>query len=221
MKFTEDRLEQAIIELLAAEGYPHTVGESLDRNPDDVLIKSDLRQFLATRYKADLITEYEIESIIHKLEYLPASDLYDTNKAIMKLVADGFTLKREDYTQKDLYIQLIDYDAIGDRVMDTNCYRIVNQMDIQGFELRIPDGILYINGLPLVVFEFNNSIREDATMFDAYTQLTTRYKRDIPELFKYNALCVISDGVNSKMGSFFAPYEFYYSWRKITGDEKL
>src|SRR5699024_11280817 len=62
--FTEDRLEQAIIELLAAEGYPHTVGEALDRNPDDVLIKSDLRQFLATRYKDDLITEYEIESKI-------------------------------------------------------------------------------------------------------------------------------------------------------------
>lgn len=216
MKFTEDRLEQAIIELLAAEGYPHTIGEALDRNPDDVLIKSDLRHFLATRYKADLITEYEIESIIHKLEYLPASDLYDTNKAIMKLVADGFTLKREDYTQKDLYIQLIDYEAL-----DNNRFRIVNQMEIQGFELRIPDGILYINGLPLVVFEFKSSIREDATMFDAYTQLTTRYKRDIPELFKYNVLCVISDGVNSKMGSFFAPYEFYYSWRKVNGDEKL
>jgi len=216
LKFTEDRLEQAIIELLAAEGYPHTIGEALDRNPDDVLIKSDLRHFLATRYKADLITEYEIESIIHKLEYLPASDLYDTNKAIMKLVADGFTLKREDYTQKDLYIQLIDYEAV-----DNNRFRVVNQMEIQGFELRIPDGILYINGLPLVVFEFKSSIREDATMLDAYTQLTTRYKRDIPELFKYNALCVISDGVNSKMGSFFAPYEFYYSWRKVTGEEKL
>jgi type I restriction enzyme R subunit len=216
MKFTEDRLEQAIIELLAAEGYPHTVGEALDRNPDDVLIKSDLRQFLANRYEGDLITEYEIESIIHKLEYLPASDLYDTNKAIMKLIADGFTIKREDYTQKDLYIQLIDYEAL-----DNNRFRIVNHMEIQGFELRIPDGILYINGLPLVVFEFKSSIREDATMFDAYTQLTTRYKRDIPELSKYNALCVISDGVNSKMGSFFAPYEFYYSWRKVTGDEKL
>lgn len=226
MKFTEDRLEQAIIELLAAEGYPHTVGEALDRNPGDVLIKSDLRQFLATRYQADLITDYEIESIIHKLEYLPASDLYDTNKAIMKFIADGFFLKRDDYTQKDLYIQLIDYGVIGGHLknssaIDTNCYRIVNQMEIQGFERRIPDGILYINGLPLVVFEFKSSIREDATMFDAYTQLTTRYKRDIPELFKYNALCVISDGVNSKMGSFFAPYEFYYSWRKVTGDEKL
>ena len=84
---------------------------------------------------------------------------------------------------------------------DGNIYRIVNQMEIQGYELRIPDGILYINGLPLVVFEFKSAVREEATIYDAYTQLTTRYDRDIPELFKYNALCVISDGVNSKMGS--------------------
>jgi type I restriction enzyme R subunit len=220
MKFTEDRLEQAIIELLRVEGYPHTHGEVLTlecaRSPDEVLIKSDLREFLATRYQCDAITGYEIESIIHKLEYLPASDLYDSNKAIMKWVADGFLLKREDHLQKDLYIQLLDYDVI-----DNNHYRLVNQMEIQGYELRIPDGILYINGLPLVVFEFKSAIREDATMFDAYTQLHTRYQRDIPELFKYNALCVISDGANSKMGSFFAPYEFYYSWRKITGEEKL
>ncbi|WP_261844255.1 type I restriction endonuclease subunit R [Aliamphritea ceti] len=216
MKFTEERLEQAIIELLGKEGYLHTKGEQVGRTTEDVLIKADLRDFLAQRYQSDSITEYEIESIIHKLEFLPASDLYDTNKAIMKFVSDGFLLKREDSSQKDLYIQLIDYDEI-----DSNRYRIVNQMEIQGYELRIPDGILYINGLPLVVFEFKSAIREEATIHDAYKQLTTRYDRDIPELFKYNVLCVISDGVNTKMGSFFAPYEFYYSWRKVSGEEKL
>lgn len=216
MKFTEERLEQAIIELLKKEGYQHTRGEQLERLPEDVLIKSDLREFLAQRYRDESITAFEIEQIIHKLEYLPASDLYDTNKAIMKFVSDGFLFKREDASKKDIYIQLIDYDEL-----QNNTYRIVNQMEIQGYELRIPDGILYINGLPLVVFEFKSAIREEATIYDAYVQLTTRYDRDIPELFKYNALCVISDGVNSKMGSYFAPYEFYYSWRKITGEEKL
>lgn len=241
MKFTEERLEQAIIDLLGKEGYPHTCGESIERAPEDVLIKSDLREFLTKRYQIEGITGYEIEQIIHKLEYLPASDLYDTNKAIMKFVSDGFLLKREDASKKDLYIRLIDYDSVVAELnsqpqeplkvaepslsyfskQDTNIYRVVNQMEIQGYELRIPDGILYINGLPLVVFEFKSAIREEATIYDAYIQLTTRYDRDIPELFKYNALCVISDGVNNKMGSYFAPYEFYYSWRKITGEEKL
>ena len=55
---------------------------------------------------------------------------------------------------------------------------------------------------------------------DAYTQLTVRYRRDIPELFKYNAFIVISDGANNKYGSFFSPYDFFYAWRKIEADDK-
>ena len=94
-------------------------------------------------------------------------------------------------------------------------------MEIRGFETRIPDLILYVNGLPLVIFEFKSAIRENATLHDAYTQLSIRYKRDIPEIFKYNAFCVISDGVNTKMSSIFSPYEFFYSWRKISEKDQI
>ena len=151
----------------------------------------------------------------------------------MKLVSDGFLLKREDHTQKDLYIQLIDYSELiafraptSEQVpsivaedaatygSSNNLFKIVNQLEITGYEKRIPDGILYINGLPLVVFEFKSAIREEATIHKAFEQLTVCYQRDIPELFKFNAFCVISDGVNSKCGSFFARYEFWYAWRR-------
>ncbi|MEG0529071.1 MAG: DEAD/DEAH box helicase family protein, partial [Bacilli bacterium] len=71
-----------------------------------------------------------------------------------------------------------------------------------------------------VVFEFKTAIEEDITIHDAFKQLTVRYRRDIPELIKHNAFCVISDGVNNKAGTLFSPYEFYYGWNKITGDEK-
>ena len=216
MKFTEEALEEAIIELILKQDISHLPGGKINREPTDVLIKDDLKQFLQAQYADDAITNSEIESIIRMLESKPASDLYDSNKAIMKMVSDGFLLKREDRNKKDLFIQLIDYSAA-----DQNIYKIVNQMEIVGFEKRIPDGILYINGLPLVVLEFKTATREEATIHDAYVQLTTRYKRDIPELFKYNAFCVISDGANNKAGSFFAPYEFFYAWRKITGNEKL
>ncbi|MGB0259330.1 MAG: type I restriction endonuclease subunit R, partial [Coraliomargarita sp.] len=73
--------------------------------------------------------------------------------------------------------------------------------------------------LPLVVFEFKSAIREEPKIFDAFEQLTIRYKRSIPELFKYNAFCVISDGANSRAGSFFAKYDFWYPWRKVDGSE--
>jgi type I restriction enzyme R subunit len=178
--------------------------------------------------------------VIKQLEAYSTADLYESNKAIMKLVSDGFLLKREDRTQKDLYVQLIDYSDLvafrdpkpgelpeivaedaGSYGTGGNIFKIVNQLEIIGYEKRIPDGILYINGLPLVVFEFKSAIREEATIHDAFVQLTVRYQRDIPELFKYNAFCVISDGVNNKAGSFFAPYEFFYAWRKTDGSDLI
>ncbi|MBW1937343.1 MAG: type I restriction endonuclease subunit R [Deltaproteobacteria bacterium] len=238
MKFTEAKLEQAIIELLKKEGYPHVLGETISREPGEVLIKEDLKNFLASTYADDHITANEIDSIIRKLETLPASDLYESNKAIMKMVADGFLLKREDRSQKDLYIQLIDYSdlepfhtpkagEVATVVAEphaaygtgNNICKMVNQLEIMGYEKRIPDGILYINGLPLVVFEFKSAIREETTIYDAFVQLTVRYKRDIPELLKYNGFSVISDGVNNRAGSLFAPYEFFYGWRKTDGSD--
>ncbi len=234
MKFNEAKLEQAVIDLLAAEGYPHTLGADIARSPEEVLIKADLKAFLQRKYSHEGITDNEIQQIVRKLQVLPASDLYDSNKAIMKWVSDGFILKREDRSKKDLFIQLLDYNDLnrlgntahlqlaaepeeGYHTKDNNIYKLVSQLEIQGQEKRIPDAVLYVNGLPLVVFEFKTAINENTNIFDAYEQLTIRYKRDIPELFKYNAFCVISDGVNTKAGSFFAPYDFYYAWRKIEG----
>lgn len=215
-KFTEECLEEAIIKLFEKEDIEYLQGNDIIREKDDVLLKEDIKTFLSKQYQKDNITPSEINSIIRQLLILPHSNIYESNKSIMKIVSDGFLIKREDRSKKDLYIQLIDYSK-----SDNNTYKIVNQIEIQGYETRIPDGILYINGLPLVVFEFKSAIREEATIHDAYVQLTTRYRRDIPELFKYNALCVISDGVNNKCGSFFAPYEFFYAWRKITGNESI
>src|SRR5690625_4651754 len=204
--------------------------------PEDVLIEDDIIDFLLPQYKKEGLTLNEAKSIVLQLKTLPASELYKSNKKIMRWLSDGFILKREDRNQKDIWVSLIDYAGL-DRQMqgknldtlsvaepqenygDNNIYKFVNQLEIVGTEKRIPDGILYINGLPVVVFEFKTAIQENTTIYDAYVQITTRYKRDIPELFKYNAFCVISDGANSKMGSFFAPYEFYYAWRRIEDHE--
>jgi type I restriction enzyme R subunit len=237
MKFTEAKLEQAFIELLAQEGFSHHLGLSIVRSPVEVLIEKDLQDFLLKQYQHLGITLTEIQSIILQLKSLPSSDLYESNKIFVKMLADGFILKREDRSQKDIYIQLIDYSGLNKhqqpkekelstivadgqeayKLKDNNIYKFVNQLEITGTEKRIPDGIIYINGLPLVVFEFKSAIREECNIHDAYVQLTTRYKRAIPELFKYNAFCVISDGANNKAGSLFATYDFYYAWRRVAG----
>ena len=145
MKFTEQKLELAFIELLKEEQIFHTNGSKLKRTKDEVLLKEDLESFLLGRYKKENLIKSEVEQIIRKLEVYSATDLYDSNREIINLITNGFTFKREDSTKQDIYIELIDYNEVN-----RNSFRFVNQLEIKGYEVRIPDGIVYVNGLPLV-----------------------------------------------------------------------
>ena len=207
----EAQLELSVMELFQKEGYEYLSGDTLMREKSDVLIKDDLRSYLLTKYAPDGITPSEVETIILGLVRTSCDPLYDANKEVLTKIIDGFVFRREDKTKKDLFIRLIDFED-----KDKNIFKVVNQVEVQGMhELRIPDAVVFVNGLPLVVIEFKSAVRENATIHNAYEQLTIRYTRDIPELFKYNAFVVISDGVNNKYGSLFAGYDYFYAWRKI------
>ena len=214
--FNEHSLEMAIMELFQDENYEYISGDMIQRKQTEVLLENDIKSYLKDKYASENLTENEIDGIILSLRSISGS-IYEANKSICKMLCDGFILNREDRSQKDLYINLIDFENI-----ENNIFKIVNQFEIEGVnnQIRIPDAILFVNGLPIVVFEFKSAVREDATIMDAYKQLTVRYKRDIPELFKYNAFVVISDGANNKYGSFFSKYDFFYSWRKIESTDK-
>lgn len=215
MTFNEHALEMSIMELFEDEGYEHLSGSDIHREKSEVLLVDDIKNYLYDKYADDEITPSEVESIILMLRSA-SGNLYEINKSVFKMICDGFIFNREDRTQKDIFIQLIDFDN-----PEYNIFKIVNQVEVQGREqLRIPDGIVYVNGLPLVVLEFKSAVQENTTIMDAYKQLTVRYRRDIPEIFKYNAFVVISDGVNNKYGSLFSPYEFFYAWRKIDEADK-
>lgn len=112
MKFTEAKLEQAFIELLGNEGFPHFLGNTISRADDEVLIEEDLQHYLLNRYKKEQLTEIEAQSIILQLKTLSSADLYESNKKIIRWLADGFILKREDRKQKDIHIELIDYSGL-------------------------------------------------------------------------------------------------------------
>lgn len=216
MPFNEHALEMSIMELFKDNEYVYLSGEQIHREKSDVLLVDDLKEFLYNKYAKNDITASEVDSIVLALRTISGS-LYEANKAFCKLLTDGFVFNREDRSQKDFHINLIDFDDF-----DKNLFKIVNQVEIEGIgnQIRIPDSIVYINGIPVVVLEFKSAIKENTTIHDAHTQLTVRYRRDIPELFKYNAFVVISDGVNNKFGSLFTPYEFFYSWRKINEDDQ-
>ena len=214
--FNEHALEMSIMELFQDAEYTYIKGDKIHRERKEVLLTDDLKQYLYNKYAQNNITPTEVDSIILMLKNISGS-LYDINKEVYKMISDGFIFTREDRTQKDIFINLIDFET-----PENNIFKIVNQFEIVGVDnqMRIPDGIVFINGIPVVVFEFKSAKKENTTILDAYTQLTVRYRRDIPELFKYNAFVVISDGANTKYGSFFSPYEFFYAWRKIEADDK-
>lgn len=214
--FNEHALEMSIMELFKDEEYTYVSGDQIHRERTEVLLTDDLKQYIYNRYAKDGITQSEVNSIILMLRNIGGT-IYEANKAVFKLISDGFIFNREDRTQKDLYIELIDFDT-----PENNIFKAVNQFEIEGVnnQLRIPDGIVFVNGIPVVVLEFKSAVKENTTIMDAYKQLTVRYRRDIPELFKYNAFIVISDGANNKYGSFFSPYNFFYAWRKVNSEDK-
>lgn len=214
--FSEAQLEQAFIELFKQEGYDYVHGENITRDTRDVILYEDLRHFLQKRYKTEGITEDEINRAIAKLETSEGGGVYTENVEALRLLQEGFSLKRTNPKLPNLYVCPIDYAEMGN-----NSFKFVNQFAIEGEHHRIPDGIVFVNGLPLVVLEFKNAIKQNTTIENAYKQLTNRYRRDIPKPFRYNAFVVISDGVNNKIGSLFAPYEFFYGWHKAEATDSV
>ena len=213
--FNEHSLEMAIMELFEQQGYAYQNGETVHKELSEVLLLDDLRMFLADRYADEGITPLEIERVIAHLTADTGASLYEQNAHVHRLMTEGFTVKREDAALPDLFVVPIDFEH-----SDRNLFKIVNQLEIKGTEKRIPDGIVYVNGLPVVVLEFKSAVKEETTIMDAFTQLTVRYRRDIPNLFRYNAFVVISDGVNNKYGTLFSPYDFFYAWRKVERSDK-
>lgn len=215
MKFKEEDLENIIINCIKDKRYSYKHGDDIERNYEDVLLESDLRDFLNRKYISNEINNDEIDNIILSLKTISSSNLYEANKKIFLKMVEGENFTRLDRSKKDFYLQLFDFEN-----PENNIFKVCNQVIIKGNQKRIPDAIIYINGIPVVIWEFKSTTREDATIHDAYTQITTRYTRDIPELFKYNAFVVISDGINSKMGSVFSDYEHFYAWRKVNDTDK-
>ena len=214
-KFTEAELEQAIIELFTVQGYTYVHGENIHRQYEDILLLDDLRSFLTARYATENLSDVEIQKIINKLNLINATPLYIGNREAFWLVNEGFDLIRDDISKVALHVDYIDFDH-----PENNIFKVVNQYSVQGEHLRRPDLLVFINGIPVTICEFKTAIEEDTTIYDAWEQITIRYCRDIPKLMRYCFLSVISDGANTRMGSIFTPYQYYYSWNKANDTDK-
>jgi type I site-specific restriction-modification system R (restriction) subunit len=127
---------------------------------------------------------------------------------------DGVTVEyqRPDGSIAGAQVRLIDFATPAN-----NDFLAVNQFRVEEAKhKRRPDVVLFINGLPLVVIELKNPADENATVWSAFQQLQT-YKAELPTLFAYNALLVVSDGVQARIGTLTAGKEWFKPWRTISG----
>ena len=215
-KFTEAELERAIIEIFKQQGYQYVPGKNIHRKYDDILLVDDLKAYISERYASESISDSEMKKIVNQIALIPATPLYNGNRETFWLVNEGFDLVRDDISKVALHIDYIDYEH-----PENNIFKVVNQYSVQDTHLRRPDLLVFINGIPIGICEFKTAIEEDTTIFEAWEQITICYSRDIPNLMKYCFLSIISDGVNTKMGSIFTPYEYYYSWNKANETDKV
>lgn len=208
---TETTFELTTIERLEKQGYTYLLGPELARPPDEVVLKDLLRANLARRYKD--LPGSAIDEAVKRICRPDGVDTLRRNRTFHHHLTRGFDQKVEypDGRKETAYIYPVCWNDAQE-----NDFHVVNQLPIRGHNDRRPDILIYVNGLPLVVFELKNPYSIKPTIDDALNQIQ-HYVHDISQLFDYNALVVVSDGVNTQHGMWSVDAEWYAPWKSING----
>lgn len=219
MKITENDIELWAIEELENLGWKYVHGsviapdgEQPERNTfSDVILRGRLQEAIA-RNNPHIPYEAQQEAL-KVIERIASSELMVNNQEFHTLLTEGVQVEyRKDGVQRGDRVHLVDFTN-----PNQNDFLVVNQFTIiENNSNKRPDLILFINGLPLVVFELKNAIDENATLHSAYKQIQT-YKNTIPSLFTFNTFCILSDGADAKTGSLSAGYSRYLAWKTQDG----
>lgn len=208
---TEAVIEQATIEWLTDLGYSHVKGNLLPENATAVILKDELLAFIKKQYP-------QLPEEIHHIAVADfcnnhGADIDYRNRSFHLKLTKGsdYEYKDADGNEKAVHLYPIDYQN-----PENNTFWCVNQFSIVGKNKRRPDIIVYINGIPLVLFELKNWFDENTTIAEAFNQIQ-HYRKDIPLLFEYNALTIVSDGNEAQHGMFNGSAEWYAAWKSIDG----
>lgn len=216
---TEDQLEQEALGWLAETGYIPRSGPDIAHDGIDPQRSGYTQVILPARLRAAMaklnpgIPAAALEDALQQVEHLDSPVQLVANRAFHKLLVNGVQVQyqKDGETRGDL-VRLVDWNN-----PQNNEFLAVSQFTIKGpHHTRRPDIVLFVNGLPLVLMELKNSINENADIWKAYDQIQT-YKAQIPDIFDYNEILVISDGSEARFGSLSANAERFMQWRTIDG----
>jgi len=218
---TESVIEQAALAWLESLGW--TVKHGPDIAPEELAAeRKDFSQVVLEQRLQDALTRFNpqlpaeaIKDAFRKLMRVEGAALEVRNRALHRLFVDGVTVeyRAPDGGIRGAQAHVIDFDA-----HENNDWLAVNQFSVsENRHNRRPDVVLFVNGLPLALLELKNAADEDATVWSAFQQFQT-YKAELPTLFAYNALLVVSDGVEARIGTLTAGREWFKPWRTIAGE---
>ena len=211
MIFTEDTFEQAVIEIFENMGYTHIYAPDMDRDYSSPLL-DDILEYNLAKINAELPSD-AISEALSKLKNFDSGSLVQKNMVFMDYLQNGITVKYyEKGQERSNIVRLIDY-ANASR----NEFDVVNQVTyIENGNNRRTDVILYVNGLPLVLMELKSPSKDKVGAENAYNQIRN-YMQDIPSMFYYNAICVISDLSTNKAGTITAGLDRFMEWKTKDG----
>ncbi len=210
MSYTENSYELSVIELFQKMGYEHVYGPDIERDYTSPLYEEVLKAQLKrlNPFSSDEV----LDSAFKKLKYFDNGALVQKNELFMDYLQNGMEIPySENGEQKTEMVYLVDYEH-----PENNSFIVANQWTyIENSEKR-PDIVIFLNGLPIVVVELKSPSREETEVSEAYRQLRN-YMQEIPSMFIYNAICVMSDQLTSKAGTITSGEDRFMEWKTTDG----
>jgi type I restriction enzyme R subunit len=222
---TEQDVEDAALDYFKALGYDCVHGAEIapdGEHPEraifaDVVLVGRLERAVARLNRG--MPQDALAEALRRVLRLDAPSLVANNEAFHDLLVNGVTVEIAGKSGEPVYpsIKLVDFDD-----PEANEFLVANQYTVrEGKQARRPDMVVFVNGLPLAVFELKNASAENAGIDEAFRQIQTyKLKENIPTLFHYNSVLVTSDGLNARIGTVTAGKERFALWRTIEGEKE-
>lgn len=209
--YTEADYENTIIELFENMGWQHVYGPDLDRDYEDPLYEEELDDAIR-RINPDM-PESAIHEALFKLKNFDNADLVQKNAVFTDYIQHGIEVRYLVGSEERAgLVYLVDY-----KNPDNNSFIITNQWTFIENSNKRPDVLLFLNGLPVVLMELKSPSREETDASEAYTQIRN-YMHEIPSMFIYNCICVMSDHLTSKAGTITSGEDHFMEWKTKDGN---
>lgn len=207
--FNEADYENSIIELFRNMGYTHVYGPNIERDFQNPLYQDILEDSL---FRLNPKLPYEaIKEAIFKLTNYENGELVQKNTVFMDYLQSGIEVRYFDKEERSARVSIVDYQNI-----ENNSFIIANQWTFVENSNKRPDILIFLNGLPVVLVELKSPSREETDASEAYRQIRN-YIKEIPSMFIYNCICVMSDQLTSKAGTITSGEDRFMEWKTVDG----